>query len=204
MAAALPVIGGLLGVANAVMGLRSQQMQQQAMARAQGLTEEQARELSTLRAILSDPNHPIRAILRAQAEQGIGQQVSTGIGDLTSRLASMGFRSPASLAAPVSNILGRGVAARGELERSLITDFIQRRMQLAGLPNQALGGSLDIAGLAGQQAYGAGQALGSLLEAFRQGGFTYTSFQPWRPRVTYAGIGPGGYETYKTGKYFLQ
>lgn len=162
MPQALPFITGALGAVNLFQGIRASSAQERALSTAQRGTEMQSQELARLMAILSDPNNAARLALRQQAEQGIAGQVSQGSNEAIARLASMGWRSPETMAGSLGAIGAAGVGAQGELERSLINDFLQKRMALVspGLPIQ---GGVGIAETAGRTATGAGEALGNLL-----------------------------------------
>lgn len=188
-------LGTIATIGSAVSGIQAGQRAERAAGQAERLTAAEEEELRQVRAILSDPTNPVRAMLRAQAEAGIGRQVTGAQQGLLSRLASAGFRAPETLAGPLGAIAARGTAAQGDLERQLITNFIQQRANLLGRGADIGRLGLDISNIAGLEAEGGGESLARLLELLRRSprtaGYTGAGINP------YAGIGPGGLPTYR-------
>lgn len=164
LAAALPVIGGVLGVINAIQGIRSQNAMMSSLQGATNIQQAQSAELSALQAALADPNNPLRRGLRGEAEANIGRTVGTASGDIVSRLAASGFRDPRTIAGSLGALAERGVTATGDLERQLIQDFFAKRMQLATPGGTLIQTGGQLGGIYGGLASSAGQATGGLLE----------------------------------------
>lgn len=163
LVAALPVIGGVLGMINAIQGIRAQQQQMTALQGATNIQSEQAAELRALQAALADPANPLRRSLRGEAEANIGRTVGTASGDIISRLAASGFRDPRTIAGTLGAIGERGVSATGDLERQLIQDYFAKRMSLATPGGTLIGTGIGLGREFGGIATGAGGAVGDLL-----------------------------------------
>lgn len=206
MGAALPIIGGVLGVVNAIQGFRAQQAQLAAINQAQQIQQGQSQELANLQAALADPNNPLRRGLRAEAEANIGQSVSTAQGELVSDLASRGLRSPLTLAGPLGALAQRGISAIGDLERRLVNDYFAKRLSLATPGGALIQTGTGIGNVFGGIAGEAGGAVGSLLSLIARlrgggagGGFDVNNPWAWltgqsaalNPALAF-GTSPGG------------
>lgn len=196
----LPWITGGLGILNAVQGIQAGQRQERGLQIAERGSEEQRLELGRLMAILSDPNNAARMALRSQGEAGIARAVSGRSNEAVSRLASMGWRSPDTLAGPLSNIAASGVTAQGDLERQLINDFLAKRMALVS-PGLPITGGLGVGEVAGRTATGAGEALGQLLAILTRQKSTSGSPRLWDAPGRPAGAG-GGFLGRTKQRYF--
>jgi len=191
LAAALPVIGGVLGVINAIQGIRAQQAQMGALSGATDIQRKQAAELEELQAALRDPANPLRRGLRAEAEVNIGRTVGTAQGDIISRLAASGFRDPRTIAGSLGAIGQAGVSASGSLERQLIQDYFAKRIGLAAPGGTLIGTGAGLGREYGGIATGAGGAVGDLLALLYKLGIG-TPIRPRRAEYNTPIYGPGG------------
>lgn len=162
--AVLPWVLGGLGLWNLLQGQSAQTSRDKYLNRAGKFTQLQLREFRRLIDILSNPNSPERRILMDQANRALGGQVSQAKGALVSDLASRGFTDARSLAQPLRLLSERGVAAKGDLERNLLRDFLDRRTSMVS-PGSILQGNLGLANIFGNEASGYGQGLGGIIAA---------------------------------------
>ncbi len=202
---ALPIgeiVTGLLGILNFFKGSQAEAAQAKYLNLLSQITGLQFDELKRLMAILRDPNNPERMVLLDRAVRGVESQVASGSQNVLARLAAAGLRSPQTIAGPLSSIARAGVAARGEVERGSLVDFLTKRL---GLVNPALAqqGATSLADIYGEQAGQSGEALGGLLNLFLRlrypktfnpnlypspdvgGGSAWTWPETWNPESDY-------------------